>query len=230
LRRETIDTVARIRAYTVAITEHHESRSCHEGMNSNFIAVVRTTAGEFVDSIVGFGNGVGVFENREALKGDPLLSADEYPGGSAAGDWKYWNLRTGKPVFDAENLVSFVANGGPRYLSLSGGYLGDTVGILEDGDARSPTQRVIFRGDSLSGGSNFQVDKDSLVGPRGPNGSVVLRNCCSGPATDTVPVRGVTIRFRVGSREGAMSVSHDLSAEIVDDRLVTLPVKRVGSP
>lgn len=233
VRRSNRDTVVTTRDYTVTISEHSESTSCSEGTRSEFVAVVRTNAGDFVDSIAGGGMGLDVFENRDALKGDPLLSADEYPGGSGATDFQYWNLRTGKPVFDAERLVSFVANGAPRYVSLSGAYSADTIGVVEYGDGRVETQRVIFRADSLSrgrGGENFQLDTASVNGPRGPNGAVVIGNCCSGASTDTVPVRGVTIRFRVSAVEGAIGDAYDLAVEIVDDRLIALPPKRITAP
>ena len=233
VQRSKRDTVTTTRDYTVTISEHSESTSCSEGTRSEFVAVVRTTAGAFVDSIVGYASGVGVFENREALKGDPLLRADEYGGGSGAPDTGYWNLRTGKAVFDAESLISSVANGAPRYVSLSGAYSADTIGVVEYGDGRAATQRVIFRADSLSrgqGGMNFWVDADSLDGPRGPSGTMIVGTCCSGASTDTVPVRGVKIRFRVSAREGAIGDAYDLTAEIVDDRLIALPPKRVTSP
>jgi hypothetical protein len=232
-KRSQRDTVTTSRDYTVTILERSESTSCSEGSRSEFVAVVRTRAGEFVDSIAAYGSAVGVFENNDALKGDPLLSADQYGGGSGADDIRYWNLRTGQPAFDGESLVSFVANGAPRYVSLSGAYTADTIGVVEYGDGRAPTQRVVFRADSLSrghGGVNFWVGNDSLDGPRGPNGTVIVGNCCSGASTDTVPVRGVTIRFRVSAMEGAIGDAYDLTAEIVDDRLIALPPKRVTAP
>ncbi|HEY4306983.1 MAG TPA: hypothetical protein VGM82_21105 [Gemmatimonadaceae bacterium] len=212
----------------VRITESNTSRDCVEGLRSEFTAMVHTRGGAFIDSIHGYANGIGVVNLRDA-DGDPLLVGSEYGGGSGPMDEsRYWNLRTGKPVFHGEGSIqSFVANGKVRYLTAAGGN-GDTLGVIEYGDGRNATQRVVFTRGLSAGtksGSNFQVNGDTLEGPRS-DGHVVV-----GAGSDTVPIRGVTLRVRVSDVFGETGLGeYEFSAAIVDDKLVALPRKPSATP
>lgn len=207
----------------IRLTERTTTRDCQEGSLDDFTAMVHTRDGALVDSIHGYASSLGVIDIRDAI-GDPLLTGNEYPGGSGRNDSEYWNLRTGKPVFRGDGRLKwFAANGKVRYLIAAGGD-GDTLGIVEYGDARGKPQRVVFMRDSLPGvrsQSQFEVDRDTLEGP------ISDRHVAIGSKDDTIPVSGVTLRFRVSDvfLERGL-VEYNLSAAIVDDRLVALPFKR----
>lgn len=210
----------------VRITESTLQRDCHEGARTDFTVMVHDTKGALVDSIVGYAHDLRVINDDRDAGGDPLLQGDEYGGGSGPRELHYWNLRTGQSVFQTEvALQSFVANGKVRYLAASGGN-GDTLGIIEYGDSRGSPQRVVFTRGLPAGtqsGANFQIQHDTLEGPRS-NGRVVL-----GTTNDTVPIRGITLRLRVGDvylSAGGLTL-FDLAATIVDDRLVALPISEV---
>jgi hypothetical protein len=208
----------------VRMTESSLQRDCMEGARTEFTVAVRDRNGALIQSISGGAHDLRVIDDDDA-DGDPLLQGDDYGGGSGPRELRYWTLRTGKAVFESETpLHSFVANGKLRYLAASGGN-GDTLGVVVYGDARGNPQRVVFTRALRPGtksGANYQVERDTLEGPR-VRGRVVL-----GAANDSVAIRGITLRFTVGDvylETGGLDI-YDLAATIIDDRLVALPTTK----
>src|SRR5262249_14434504 len=135
----------------------------------------------------------------------------------------YYSLLAGKELFLSEPaILTFIANGTRRYLAVRGGDK-DTIATVAYGTGGGEPQLIHLRpapGQEVPPDPLFAVDTVSLEGPKS-NGGVVLG---SPIAKDTVPVTGITLRFRVGDvSSGADDSQITYVLQIVNDRLVLVP-------
>ena len=197
----------------VRMTEDNTTLECTEGTVTRPLVIVYHADNPAAkpDTIPSYGIALSIVGGNtgpDAERSVPLLDDFEQGDGQSPGAHVYRSLLTGKQLFVSESpILTFVANGTRRYVAVQGGNK-DTVATVAYGSGVGPPQVIHITpsaGDTIYVDALFAIDTDSLSldGPR-KNGAINFGNAIG---KDTVPVSGVTLRFRI--EDVSMSVSAD---------------------